>query len=86
MRPTRNPNRKGGDMTQVNVSQNLKVPADAVWRVIGNFNALAEWHPAVVKSETREEDGATVRTLTLAGGGQIVERLEARDDKDRSYT
>ena len=32
------------------------------------------------------EDGATLRTLSLAGGGTIVERLERVDDTERSYT
>ena len=73
-------------MTAVKVSQELPVPAQAVWSVIGGFNGLPDWHPAVEKSETKTEEGARIRTLSLAGGGQIVERLESSDENERTYT
>ena len=73
-------------MTKVDVSMELAVSAETVWRVIGSFGGVPDWHPAVEKSEQKEENGATVRTLSLAGGGSIVERLESVDDKERAYT
>ena len=73
-------------MAAVKMSQELPVPAQAVWSVIGGFNALPDWHPAVEKSETKTEGDAKVRTLHLAGGGEIVERLESADEKERTYT
>jgi hypothetical protein len=73
-------------MTKVSVTTELPVSADTVWKTIGNFNAMARWHPAVARSEERQEKGATLRTLTLQGGGSIVERLEAKDDGRRSYS
>ncbi len=73
-------------MAKVNMTTELPVPADAVWAVIGNFNALARWHPAVEKSEELKEGGATVRKLSLRGGGTILERLESSDDKGHSYS
>jgi hypothetical protein len=72
-------------MTKVNVSTQLPVAARTVWDTIGGFNNLARWHPAVAKSEESKEGGATLRTLTLHGGGRIVERLEGKDDKARTY-
>jgi len=27
----------------------LPVPAQTVWKMIGDFNALSQWHPAVAK-------------------------------------
>ena len=62
----------------------LNVSADEAWRLIGGFNALPDWHPAVEKSELTEE-GQT-RTLSLAGGGTIVEKLEKMDDGSRTYS
>ncbi len=73
-------------MTEVKVEQELPVPAQAVWSVIGGFNGLPDWHPAIEKSETTTEGGVKVRTLSLAGGGAIEERLEKVDDTERSYT
>ena len=73
-------------MAKVNMTTQLGVPAQAVWSVIGGFNALPDWHPAIEKSELDEEGGAKIRTLSLVGGGTIVERLEQGDDSERAYT
>ena len=54
----------------------------AVWNYVGDFNGLARWHPAIAASEL--EDGGQVRRLTLRGGGEIVERLLAHDNAQRS--
>ena len=61
-------------MSKVSTEQVLHVPADKVWSLIGNFNALPQWHPAVESSELSE--GGNIRTLSLVGGGQIIEKLE----------
>lgn len=71
-------------MTKVHVSQQLNVPAAEVWGLVGEWNALPDWLPAVVKSELRED--GKVRVLTLAGGGTIEERLERADEGTRSYS
>lgn len=73
-------------MSKVNLSTNLPVSARTVWSTIGGFNNLARWHPAVAKSEEYKEGSATLRKLTLHGGGVIVEKLDGKDDKSRSYS
>ena len=35
-------------MAKVQVETTLHVPAQAVWNMVGGFNELARWHPAVV--------------------------------------
>ena len=57
--------------------------ADDVWKLIGQFNALPDWHPAVTSSKL--EDGGRIRRLSLLGGGEIVERLEQIEQGDRLY-
>ncbi len=71
-------------MAKVSMSAQLGTSADEAWKLIGGFNALTDWHPAVEASELTEE-GQT-RTLSLVGGGQIVEKLEKIDDSARTYT
>lgn len=73
-------------MAKVSSTTDLPVPAKTVWAVIGNFNALPVWHPAVEKSELKKENGGTVRKLSLVGGGSIEEKLRQIDDKERHYT
>ena len=66
-------------MPEVNLSTHLNVTPEKVWELIGQFNALADWHPAVEKSSL--EEGGTVRKLSLAGGGEIVEKLLPTDEE-----
>lgn len=71
----------------VDSSKSAEVSADPekVWRVIGDFCGIEDWHPAVEKCELDKKDPKT-RTLTLKGGGSIVEKQTARDDKKMSYS
>ena len=71
-------------MAQVNMKTELDVAADEIWKLIGGFNALPDWHPAVENSELQEEGNQ--RTLSLVGGGSIVEKLEKLDDNERVYS
>ena len=58
--------------------------ADAVWAKIGDFCGIGKWHPAIEKC-VLSADGKQ-RTLSLKGGGTVVEKLEKRDDAAHSYT
>ncbi|MGW1120782.1 SRPBCC family protein [Streptomyces tanashiensis] len=67
------------------------VPAtpDAVWAVVGDFGALADWHPHVPPS-TPEDGGdpaapGTVRVFAVDGVAVARERLLDRDEQARSY-
>ncbi len=71
-------------MTKVSMSTKLSVPADQVWNVIGGFNALPNWHPAV--KESKLDAGGRIRKLDLVGGGNITEKLERFDDKQQVYS
>ena len=71
-------------MSKVSMKSEVPAGAEQIWKLIGQFNALPDWHPAVEKSEL--EEGGQVRKLTLAGGGTIVERLVSSDDDERVYT
>ncbi len=58
--------------------------ADAVWTKIGDFCGISNWHPAIEKC-VLSADGK-MRTLSLKGGGTVVEKLENRDDAGHSYS
>ncbi|MER5753654.1 SRPBCC family protein [Streptomyces sp. NPDC002088] len=55
-----------------------------VWQLIGGFDSLPDWLPYIPVSKLSE--GGRVRSLANDDGGVIVERLEAFDNKARSYT
>ncbi len=71
-------------MAKVSMNTSLNVSPEKLWEMIGGFNALPDWHPAVEKSELEEE--GSVRRLSLAGGGTIIEKLEKVDDNERLYS
>ncbi len=70
-------------MAKVSVSQKIPASPQQVWDMIGNFNSLADWYPAIVKNEL--EEGGTVRKLTLPDGTSLVETLVSADGKERMY-
>jgi hypothetical protein len=69
------------------VEKEIVIKADPakVWAVVKDFSSIAKWHPAIagIKVETKGAD--TFRTLTLKGGGTILERQKASDDADMKF-
>ncbi|MDU9393898.1 SRPBCC family protein [Pseudomonas sp. zfem002] len=66
----------------------LKASADLVWQIVGNFNGLQVWHPAVTGSQLTAGDNNEVgaeRLLALDGGGTIKERLLDYSSSERRY-
>jgi len=61
----------------------VDAPPAKVWKLIGDFNHLDVWHPALDSSTQKGQ----VRTLVLAGGGgSIVEKQTAHSDAKMSYS
>ncbi|HCW7017582.1 TPA: SRPBCC family protein [Citrobacter farmeri] len=71
-------------MAKTSVSIEIPASADTVWQLMGGFDALPDWLPFIPKSEVTE--GGRVRSLTTSDGGTVIERLEAFDNRQRSYT
>ncbi|WGF90066.1 SRPBCC family protein [Marinivivus vitaminiproducens] len=63
--------------------------AETVWRRIRDFGALADWHPGIADSAVDDgrpgDEAGVVRTLHLADGAEIRERLVSISDDERSY-
>lgn len=71
------------------VEENATLAASpaAVWKLIGNYAGLHEWHPAVAStgmSGGMSNARGAVRTLTTKDGAVIVEELLAYDAKGYS--
>ncbi|EML2225897.1 TPA: SRPBCC family protein [Klebsiella aerogenes] len=69
-----------------NTTVSIEIPAsvDQVWQLMGGFDSLPDWLPFIPKSVVSE--GGRVRTLTTSDGGAVIERLEAFDNRQRSYS
>ena len=72
-------------MPMVEFSAVLDGNAEHVWRVLKKFGEIQKWHPSIVKSviEGGMPDGLTgcIRTLVLANGAVVRERLLSVDDR-----
>ena len=62
-----------------------RAPA-TVWKMVGDFNALDVWHPAVTRSTATGTAPGATRLLTLGNGATISEKLLARDPARHSYS
>ena len=67
-------------------SIDVAAPPAKVWATIGDFCGIGTWHPAVEKCAPSTKGRAMLRSLSLKGGGTIVESQTSRDDKAMTYT
>jgi hypothetical protein len=67
-----------------NVAMTSSSTPDALWKKVGDFCGIATWHPAIEKCELSAD--RKQRTLSLKGGGTIVEALDNWDDAKHSYS
>ena len=72
------------DMVQVTVETQLSASPAEVWKLVGNFNGVPKWHPAIAKSAL--EDGGRIRRVRTADGAEGVERLLTYDAAGMSYS
>lgn len=71
-------------MATTTVSIEIPASVDQVWQLMGGFDSLPDWLPFIPKSVVSQ--GGRVRTLTTSDGGTVIERLEAFDNRQRSYS
>lgn len=71
------------------VSENITIstPAAAIWALLGDFNSLYRWHPAITGSQLEGESTqpGCLRNLTLADGAHIQEALISLDNPRMRY-
>jgi len=68
------------------VTERIHIPAspDDVWATLREFGAIDEYVPPITSAELSGDGVGAERTLTLADGAQVVERLDALDDDTRT--
>ena len=68
----------------------IDAPVEEVWRVLRDFNAHADWHPAVAASQIEDgmapDEVGAVRRFRLTDGGVLREQLLTLSDRDRSLS
>lgn len=77
-------------MVRVYISSVIDAPAEGVWEVIRDFNALSRWHPSIVDSRIENSQAADkvgcIREIRLRDGASIREQLLTLSDFDYQCT
>jgi carbon monoxide dehydrogenase subunit G len=71
---------------EVTRTVDIAAPPAKVWDAVNGFCSIAAWHPAVDRCALGYQDSAATRTLTLKGGGTILERQLQRNDAAMNYS
>jgi hypothetical protein len=73
-------------MATVARSVALAASPDAVWAVIGPFQALGDWHPAIARTDREDVGGVEHRRQHLHDGGVVLEKSHGADRRAYAYS
>ncbi len=71
---------------EISKQLDVAVAPDKAWAAVGEFCGIGDWHPAVATCELSSQGKDKIRTLSLKGGGTIVEKLVKWEPRKHSYT
>jgi hypothetical protein len=72
-------------MPHAEVSLPIKAPADQVWRAVGSFSGIDEWHPLLTRVDSEGEQPGAHRTAHMRSGNRQVECLLECRPEERRY-
>ena len=72
-------------MLEAVASEEVPLSADTVWKVIGDFEGIRKWAPAILSERIEESPEGKVRVLAMPPDGREVRELLAAQE-DYSYT
>jgi len=79
------PDEEAKKMTDVSTFEDVEMPADAVWNVIGDFGGIRKW-AVLVQSETIEDTpSGKIRTLAMPENRIVKERLVVQSQYSYTY-
>jgi hypothetical protein len=69
------------------VQRKIETPGtpSEIWKFVGDFCAIEEWHPLVADCEETKDGDVVVRTLTALNGSVIKEKLLQANQTSYSY-
>ncbi|MDJ0942929.1 MAG: SRPBCC family protein [Kiloniellales bacterium] len=73
-------------MPKVVLKSDVAAAPDVLWRAIRDFSALGRWNPLVLSLDSDGDGEGSTRRVELEGAGTFVERLDRRNDGERTYS
>jgi hypothetical protein len=72
-------------MAHAEISTRLAAPADSVWKHIGPFASVGNWHPTIDEVKCENSGRGEVRTVITTMGEERVEQLLEWNGPQRFY-
>jgi hypothetical protein len=73
-------------MADVSTFEDVNLPADTVWSVIGDFAGIRKWAVLVQSESVEDTPEGKVRTLVMPENRVVKERLAAQSQYSYTYT
>lgn len=73
-------------MADVSTFEDVKLPADTVWSVIGDFAGIRKWAVLVQSESVEDTPQGKIRTLVMPENRVVKERLAAQSQYSYTYT
>jgi hypothetical protein len=73
-------------MADVSTFEDVNLPADTVWNVIGDFGGIRKWAVLVQSESVEDTASGKVRTLVMPENRVVKERLAAQSQYSYTYT
>ena len=73
-------------MADVTMFEDVSLPADTVWNVIGDFAGIRKWAVLVQSESVEDTPAGKVRTLVMPENRVVKERLAAQSQYSYTYT
>jgi hypothetical protein len=73
-------------MADVSTFEDVNLPAEAVWSVIGDFAGIRKWAVLVQGESVEDTPAGKVRTLVMPENRVVKERLAAQSQYSYTYT
>ena len=65
-------------MADVSTFEDVNLPADTVWNVIGDFSGIRKWAVLVQSESVEDTPDGKIRTLVMPENRVVKERLAAK--------
>lgn len=72
-------------MPHIQAVAHVTADADALWKEVGSFQRIGDWHPMLKRVEGEGEEAGAIRKATGRDGSEQVERLKEIHPAQRYY-
>ncbi len=72
-------------MADVSAFEDVELPADVVWNIVGDFGGIRKWAVLVQSEAVEETPSGKVRTLVMPENRTVKERLVVQSQYSYTY-